>query len=306
MDAALEDKFNFPHASDGRALYASLSENLGRLEAGAEYKYYRNYDLAFTDPPSLVQFHTFRLMARDMLFPNNQAEDGFQARATWHFADDAFYAANVSSLVSHPERNAALLIHHVELPYLDVDQQFRLPWPEDGSALFDANWIRQKKFSEGEFASIDALTLGFSGQRPAGAWVLEGEAEAQYRTEDFHSLVAGDPATGRLGAEGPLASSLTAWQGVFSATAGRSSLWSLTVDFEATTSEREADPDSPQYLLGGLSNGWTSAYLTWNLAEGHRLTLWGGQRKERVVCAGGSCRLEPAFEGTELIWTSHF
>lgn len=301
-----EDKFNFPHSYRGRALYASLSENLGRLEAGAEYKYYRNYDLGFTDPPSLVQFHTFRLMARDMLFPNNQAEDGVQLRGTWHVSEDAFYAANLSRLTSHPERNAALLIHHVELPFLDLDQQVRLPWSGRGSTLIDLDWIRQRKFSEGEFEDIDAYTLGLTGERPAGRWNFETEAELQYRDVDFRPLVPGDPLSGRLGEAGSVASTQSIWQGVVSATVGRSSLWSVTLDYEATTSEREADPESFHYLLGGISNGWSSAYFTVNLPEGNRVTLWAGQRKERVVCAGGSCRLEPAFEGTELIWTSHF
>jgi cytochrome c biogenesis protein CcmG/thiol:disulfide interchange protein DsbE len=306
MDVTGEDRFNFPHAYGGRALYASLSENLGRLEAGLEYKYYRNYDLGFTDPPSLVQFHTFRLMARDMLFPNNQAEDGFQARGAWHFAEGAFYAANVSRLVSHPERNAALLIHHVELPYLDVDQQLRLPWPGPGSTLIDADWIHQRKFSEGEFEDIDAFTLGLDGERPSGPWVMQAVAELQYREVDFRALAPGEPAAGRLGGVGAVSDRLEAWQGMLSATLGRASLWSLTLDYEATTSGREADPDSFHDLLGPIANGWSSAYLTLNLPEGNRVTLWAGQRKERVVCAGGSCRLEPAFEGTELIWTSHF
>ncbi|GEM_PF-91253 len=306
MDVTGEDKFNYPHAFDGRALYASLSENLGNLEGGAEYKYYRDYDLGFTDPPSLVQFHTFRLMARDMLFPNNQAEEGVQLRGAWHFGDAAFYAANVSRLISHPERNAALLIHHVELPFLDVDQQLRLPWAGRGSALLDVDWIRQRKFSEGQFEDIDAFSLGLDAERPVGPWVMQVVGEAQYRAVDFRDPTPGDPTAGRLGGVGAIAGALKAWQGMVSGTVGRGSLWSLTLDYEATTSGREADPESFHYLLGGISNGWTSAYLTLNLPEGNRITLWTGQRKERVVCAGGSCRLEPAFEGGELLWTSHF
>jgi hypothetical protein len=306
MDVTGEDRFNYPHAYDGRALYGAASANLGRLEAGAEYKYYRNYDLGFTEPPSLVPFHTFRLMARDMLFPNNQAEDGFQGRAAWHFPGGAEYAANAARLVSHPERNPALLIHHVELPYLDLDQQLRLRLPERGSLLLDLDWIGQRKFAEGEFEDADAFTLGADWERPAGAWTLAGGAEAQYRAADFRALIPGDPASGRLGAVGPKTAQDDAWLGVISATLGRASAWSLTLDYEATTSYRKADPDSPHWLLGGITNGWTSAYLTLDGIPGQRITLWAGQRQERVVCAGGSCRLEPAFEGGELIWTSHF
>jgi hypothetical protein len=301
-----EDKFNYPHEFDGRAVYASLSENLGRLEAGAEYKYYRNYDLGFTDPPSLVPFHTFRLMARQMLFPNNQAEDGLQARGAWHFTGASTYAANVAKLTSHPERNPALLIHHVELPYLDLDQQLSLPFAGGGSGLIDLDWIHQRKFSEGEFQDIDAYTAGFTGTHPLGAWMLEAEAELQYLETDFRDPVPGDPAAGRLGEVGPVVSSEPAWQGVLAATIGRAPLWSLTLDYEATTSDREADPDSFHDLLGGITNGWPSAYLTLDVSHGNRVTLWGGRRKERVVCSGGSCRVEPAFEGAELIWSSHF
>ena len=301
-----EDKFNFPHTYAGRALYASLSENLGKLEGGAEYKYYHNYDLGFTDPPSLVQYHTFRLMARDMLFPNNQGEEGLQVRGAWHFQDQGFYATNVSRIVSRPERNPSLLIHHVELPYLDWDNQIRLPWPLGGSTLFDLDWNRQRKFSEGAFEDIQAYSLGLTGEKPVGSWIMEGLGELQYRDVDIRTLLTGDPTTGRLGAPGSVASTLSTWQGVLSATLGRSSLWSLTMDYETTTSGLEQDRDSPAFAIGDLRNGWSSAYLNFSLPEGNQISLWAGQRKERVVCAGGSCRIEPAFEGTELVWTSHF
>lgn len=306
MGVTGEDKFNFPHAYDGRALYASLSENLGRLEAGAEYKYYYDYDLAFTDPPSLVQYHTFRLMARDMLFPNNQDEAGLQLHGAWHFQDQSYYAANVSRILSHPERNPAMLIHHVELPYLDWDNQLRLPWLSNGSALLDLDWNGQRKFTEGSFEDIRAYSLGTTLEKPLGGWVIGGEGELQYRNVDFRPIEAGDPAAGRLGSVGGIASKLSAWQGVLSATLGRASLWSLTLDYETTTSGLEEDRDSPAFAIGDLRNGWASAYFNFSLPEGHTISLWAGQRKERVVCAGGSCRIEPAFEGTELVWTSHF
>ncbi len=305
MDVTGEDRFNYPHAWDGRALYATASANLGRLDAGLEYKYYRNYDIGFAEPPSLVPLHTFRLMARDMLFPNNQAEDGFQARAGWHFPGGVEYAANAARLVSHPERNPALLIHHVELPFLDVDNQLRLPL-ERGSLLLDCDWLSQRRFAEGEFEDADALSLGATWERPAGTWNLAAEAEGQYRNVEFRATLPGEPAAGRLGSVGARTDGDEAWQGVLSATLGRASLWSLTLDYEATTSSRKADPDSPSWALGGLSNGWASAYLTWEGLAGHRISLWAGQRQERVVCSGGSCRLEPAFEGGELIWSSHF
>ncbi len=306
MGVTGEDKFNFPHAYDGRALYGSLTENLGRFEAGAEYKYYYDYDLAFTDPPSLVQYHTFRLMARDMLFPNNQDEQGVQVHGAWHFRDQGFYAANVSRILSHPERNPTLLIHHVELPYLDWDNHLRLPWHSSGSALLDVDWNTQRKFSESSFEDIRALSLGMTAEKPVGAWVIGSEGELQYRNVDFRPLLPGDPAAGKLGAVGEVASTLSAWQGVVSATLGRASRWSLTLDYEATTSGLEEDRDSPAFAIGDLRNGWGSAYFNFSLPEGHAISLWAGQRKERVVCAGGSCRIEPAFEGTELVWTSHF
>jgi peroxiredoxin len=306
MDIQGEDKFNYPNSYAGRALYASLSENLGNLEAGAEYKYYHNYDLGFTDPPSLVQYHTFRLMARDMLFPNNQAEEGLQLHGAWHFHEASFYATNLSRITSHPERNPSLLIHHVELPYLDWNHQLRLPWPNGGSSLLDLNWNNQKKFSEGNFEDVQAYSLGLTGEKPVGVWSIEALSELQYRDIDFRSLQAGDPVSGRLGEPGKMVANLSTWQGVASATLGRSSLWSLTLDYEATTSGLEQDRNSPVFVFGDLRNGWGSAYATYSLTEGHKISLWAGQRKERVVCAGGSCRLEPAFEGTELIWTSHF
>jgi len=53
-------------------------------------------------------------------------------------------------------------------------------------------------------------------------------------------------------------------------------------------------------------NGWTSAYFTLSAIAGQQISLWFGQRQERVVCSGGSCRIEPAFEGGELTWITHF
>jgi hypothetical protein len=87
---------------------------------------------------------------------------------------------------------------------------------------------------------------------------------------------------------------------------GRNSLWTFTLDYEVTTSRVQRDPRSIHDRLPGITNGWASAYFTLSALEGNQIGLWFGQRQERVACSGGSCRLEPAFEGAELIWITHF
>jgi peroxiredoxin len=301
------NNFGYPGAYEGRALYGAASANLGRLELGAEYKYYHNYDLGFTEPPSLVKYHTFRLMARDMLFPNNQHEEGVQLRGAWHFASASEYAVNFSGLESHPERNPALLIHHVALPYFDFDQSLQLPWPAGGSLLLDVDWNDQRRFFEGSFEDVNALALGTQWDKPLrGPWHFQGELEAQRRDVDFLALAPADPAAGRLGGVGALYGNEAPWRGVVAATLARSSTGSFTVDYEATTSSREADPDSWHYDLPGVENGWLSAQLSLDLFQANRLDIWYGQRRDRVVCSGGTCRIEPAFEGAEVVWTAHF
>ncbi len=301
-----QDQFNYPNDFHGRALYGALSGNLGRLELGVEGKYYYNYDLGFTDPPNLVKYHTFRLMGRDMLFPNNQREEGLQAHGTWNFPNEDFYTLNVTRLVSHPERNPVLLIHHVDLPYLDLDQNWQFSRSDRSRFLLDLDWNHQRKFKEGSFEDINAVTLGATATRPLrGPWNVQGEFELQRRYTDFDSLIPSDPIAGKLGEVGGVYSRDNPWQGVVSATLGRSA-WTFTLDYEATTSNVERDANSFHYRLGGITNGWASAYFTLSALAGNQISLWYGQRKERVVCSGGSCRLEPAFEGTELIWITHF
>ena len=302
-----QDKFNYPNDYHGRGVYAALSGNFGPLEAGAEYKYYYNYNLAFTDPPSLVKYHTFRLMARDMLFPNNQAEEGVQLRGAWHFPGQTVYSANVSHIISHPERNPAFLIHHVELPYLDVDQSLQWSGQDQSHLILDMDWNRQRKFEEGSFQDINAFNLGATYSRPLrGPWNVQGEFELQKRFVKYDSLVPPDPVSGILGEVGVNYLKDNPWQSVVSATIGHGSEWTFTLDYEVTTSKVERDTGSIHDKLPGINNGWASAYLTCSALQGHQISLWLGQRKERVVCSGGSCRLEPAFEGAELIWISHF
>jgi len=298
-----QDAFNYPADFTGRALYAAFSQNLGALELGLEYKYYHNYDLGFVEPPSLVPFHTFRLTARDMPFPNNQHEEGVQARGAWTFTQGARYAVNVSHIISHPERNPTYLVHHEELPYFDVDQSLHLEGPEGGHLLLGVNFNDRRQFESGVFEDSRAVTVGATGTKPLqGPWSIQGDVEVQKRWVSISPATSPNP----IGGVGSVAARGAPWLGVMSATLGRASAWNLTLDYEATTAIGERDPDSVHDKIPGLSNGWVSAQFTLLAIEGHTIALWGGQRKERVVCSGGSCRVEPAFEGGELTWSTHF
>jgi len=298
-----EDAFAYPDVFTGSALYASLSQSLGRFEWGAEYKYYHNYDVGFAEPPSLVPFHTFRLAARDMLFPNNQHEEGAQVHGAWDFEEGPRAGLNVSRVVSRPERNPAYLVHHVPLPFLDVAQTTSWEGSEGGSLITSATWNAHRGFKAGYFQDVEAVTLGALGTRLLqGPWSAQWEVEAQRRETDYRPLTAPDP----LGGVGAVESSEQAWLGVVSATLGRAGAGSLTLDYEFTTAASERDAESLHDRIPGVSNGWASAQLSITMLDGHRLALWGGQRRERVICSGGSCRVEPAFEGAELTWISHF
>lgn len=306
------DAFNYPNAFHGRAVYGSLSAGLGRLELGAEGKYYYNYDLGFAEPPSLLKYHTYRLMARDLLFPNNQNERGVAARGAWRFGDRArggedAYAVNLVAIESHPERNPAFLVHAVPLPYFDLDQELRFADASGKTLALDLDWNRQRRFEAGAFEDLNALTAGATASRPLGPrWSAQAEAEVQARRVEFRALEPGDAAQGRAGAVGAVTGRESPWLGVVSGTLGRTGFWTFTLDYEITTSERERDPGSVHDALPGVSNGWASAYFTWSAFANHQINLWAGQRRERVVCSGGSCRVEPAFEGGELTWTAHF
>ncbi len=301
------DQFNYPYAYDGHAAYASLSENLGRLELAAEAKDYYNYDLGFADPPSLVQYHTFRLMERDALFPNNQGEQGAAVRGAWHFDAGNTYAADLSDILSRPERNPSLLIYHVDLPYWDLDQTWQFSPSDRRHLQVELDWMRQREFQEGSFEDLNALTLGVSTSAPLrGPWSWQGEAEVQRRPTDLLSLLPPDAALGQLGAVGPVYDYAAPWQGVISVTLVRNSAWTFTLDYEGTTSKWQQDSSSFALRPPGITRSWASAYATCSLVPNNQISLWFGQRQQEVVCSGGMCRLEPAFDGAELIWDAHF
>jgi len=248
-------------------------------------------------------------MARNLLFSNNQREEGYHARAAYRFSPKTVYSTHVSFIQSSPERNQTFLVHHIDLPYLDIDHSFRMPIGDKASALFDLNLNQQKKFLEAAFEDITTYSGALLYDRHLSKnWNFIFEAEYQLGDLDSNPLIFPQPDLGiTKGKEGATVKNETYHQAAFLATLARSSSWSISADFEMTTFDRELDEQSITHkLVNALSDGWASLYLTIQALKRHQINIWGGQRKERVICSGGTCRIEPAFEGLELTWTAQF
>ncbi len=307
LESETEDKLNYPYDIKGRALYTSLSGNLLKLALNLEYKYYVNFDMDFVNPPNLLKYHTFRLLSRNLLFPQNQREEGIQAGLEYRFNEKILNNLNLSFLQSHPEKNPLYLVHHVKLPFFDLDNGIQVPLSGKINLLLDLNYNQQKKFIELNFENIKAYSLGMKlDQEVSARNHLEYYFEFQHQDLTIHEFVRPQPEFGILGSEGLPVDEITFQQAVFTATYSRTALWSLSLDYELTTDKREKDPDSFHNRLPYIQNGWLSAQLFYHGLKNSQIGLWAGQRKHRVICSGGSCRIEPAFEGIELIMNTHF
>jgi peroxiredoxin len=335
VDVKREDRIEYPHEFNGNALYASLSLNLNKLELGGEYKIYKNYNYDFTDPPNLLKYHTFRLMARNLVISNNQWEEGGQINGTYHFNKDLSYGLNLSMLETHAERNYIDMVFHEKLPFLDIDQILRLPLNDRGRLLLELNINMQEKFdkelsyptywtsnviperklgsfTEG-FLDINSYTIGVLwDQKISKNYAFQVESEYQLQTLDLNEYIKDssefflDSTAVIRGDRGPTFFRDTVHNGVLMLSISRIARWSLSIDFELTTNFLEQDGESIYYKLPKISNGWSSIYFTYEFLKRHKATLWIGQRKGRVICSGGTCRVEPGFEGIEFIMTNYF
>jgi len=323
-----EDENVFPNDFTGRALYSAFSTHFGKLDLGTEYKYYHNYNFDFTDPPNLIKAHTFRLMARNLLFSNNQREEGYQFRAAYNFDDKTVYSLNTSFIETHPERNNVDMVFHKAMPFIDIDNAFRFQLAKNTSLLSDLNFNTQQIFSkkasvkgktttsefpgktfvdfQNGFETYDAYSTGFLIETQLSkGFVLTIEPEYQFKTRAFSEYLPPD-SNSNLGEEGRFFHKDHFHQGLVALTLGKSGFWSFTLDYEGTTDPGLEDKDSFHNKIPGLTNGWASANFSIEFLKRHKASFWGGQRQERVNCTGGTCRVEPAFEGAELLLTSHF
>ena len=280
-----EDKINYPYDYTGRALYYAFSFPWKRLTANFEYKYYVNYDLDFTSPPNLLKYHTFRLMARNLLFSNNQREEGGQLNLEYRISDKAFNNVNLSYIESHPEKNPNYLIHHILLPFLDVDNTFQFSL-KPLNFIMDLNYNQHKRFYELNFENVKAYSLGLKMDQPfLTLYQLEYFFEFQQKNVVFNEFLPPLPASRKLGAEGSEKDRINYQQGVFTLSLSKTALWNVSFDYEITTNKLEKDPDAFHYKLPKVQNGWLSLYLVYAGLKNNQISLWAGQRKQRVVCS---------------------
>lgn len=76
--------------------------------------------------------------------------------------------------------------------------------------------------------------------------------------------------------------------------------WSVTAMLEWN------DKYAAQRAFGEEAGPFPAVQLACANADGARIALWAGRRQAGYLCAGGVCKLEPAFEGVELTGTLRY
>jgi len=273
-----EDKSDYPKDYTSRATYTGLTSQVGSLDLSLEYKYYFNYAFDFTDPPNLLKYHTFRLLARNLLFSNNQREEGVQAKLNYKLPKDVLTSTNVSYIVSSYERSN-FYVHHVDLPFLDVNQDVEFNLGPNTKLLLNLNFNDKKTFPEGHFEIQQAYTFASELERTLNKnYSMQFVFELQHVNLDIMDLVPAIPDSQILGSEGELVDEHAYQQSAFYLTLAKIGQWSITGDYELTNFYLEDDSKTIHHSLPGVANGWIVGWSAQSPSNMFRRQLSGRTR----------------------------
>ncbi len=157
-----------PNTRRPRAVYASLDAVAGKLALSLEYKDYREFDLPFSKPPTLVPIHPISLLNRHTHLLRPDDERGYQFQATWSPADGYTILLNVNAGSDHAESD----VSSYRETFLDLRYEALGRWATRVSIddaqdrAFNVEWARTtvlevERYVRGSWSVI----VDFQGQR---------------------------------------------------------------------------------------------------------------------------------------------
>jgi thiol-disulfide isomerase/thioredoxin len=274
---------------DGKAFYAGLNLNYGSFGLSVEGKDYENFRIldradgkvALNNGPSLTREHLYSLPNRYPLNQNMDDELGSQIELTWDGSNGWSALVNASRILSHGE--------------LELTDLFSDPTGDFGSQLkfeeFYAHLEKEKMgpfhwrtayhYAESEgknlYAGIGELIWHKSSTQ---SWTFKGE-------QQFVELSGNENYD--LGSFNQQFMLIEYNQAPHWAISGIIELNDLHEEQLAFVQEKEGP--------------FPAAQVSYVSDNGALFTLWAGQRQAGYLCAGGVCKIEPAFEGVELTAT---
>jgi peroxiredoxin len=254
---------------DGHGLYLGSELRSGRFYLLLELKDYKELNFEYGRPP-LLESEELDILA-DQFDLDRTDISGYSARLDYYVpASETLLYAKVLRVDDDPEDHRIYGPYDREIGHVLVGVEKK--FTGGGYVHGLAGWRRETATSD-FFLGTDGGT--FHDQVNAswplgGVWSLEGDWK--------HKVFDGD---GYDFSEIRTGLSLH-----------RSPRWVLSVLYERTT--------DPAVVFFSGKKDWWAGQLEVRFAGGHSLRLFVGGTKGSMKCAGGVCRLFPAFEGVRL------
>jgi hypothetical protein len=273
-DAGRFFRFETGDDAPGTALYAAANALWGPLGVSAEWKSYRDFQLGYNDPPSLVREHAFPLLNRNTHVLDANHEDGFQIEATAVLGAFGTLTGNWSradGFTAAPRR--------FEERYLELQVGPGAPWQviafaDDGQDLFPAASISDRTIA----GMSGAVTLREVWGVTASVEFLDAQKVNFFGTPTYEVV-----------------------ERYASLGVSRGGWGSMGLQWERTTDPVYGDPDAPD-----APNTFVAAVVTTDLTPRHQLRLFAGERRGGPACTAGTCYVVAPFEGVEMRLTSRF
>ena len=270
----------------GHGLYGAASTSIGHLGFVLDLKDYdrlvfqNEAGIAYIVPPAALREHQFNLLNRHPHQLDTADERGFQLEANYN--TDRLSRRGLTSFLANwsVTRNHDTAVqrgNHFDDAYLEFQQEL------GGGAVAIAGLSWQRSFLTPLTPDpLRTLWTPLADLRlPLGErYGVHLQLEHQHVSADL----VGEYDTEFLVVEGSRSPDLTA------------SLLVEVTNKSAKQLSLESEEDTR--FFGGE--------VTYQIAERHNLTLFGGARNAGFVCVGGVCRYEPAFDGAELRLVTRF
>jgi thiol-disulfide isomerase/thioredoxin len=277
---------------NGKALYGGININYGSFGLSVEGKDYENFiiidradgKIALNNGPSLTREHLYALPNRYPLNQNMDDELGAQFELSWDGPNCWSAVVNRSQILSHGEFNLTDL--------------FTDPTGDFGSQLkFEEFYAHIEKDEMGPFH----WRVAFHNAKSEGKDLNAGIGELIWKKNSIESWTfKGEQQFVELTSNENY--DLGSFNQQFMMLEyGRAPHWAVSGILELN------DIHEDQLLFIQEKEGpFLASQISYVSDNGALFTLWAGKRQAGYLCAGGVCKVEPAFQGVELTGTFHY